>query len=98
MNGPFFFAESDICFTPVLTLDEVCRHPQLLAREMVHTLTNVNDSGQDIVLTGIPIKLSETPGHLHLAFPELGEHSREVLLTLGYGEEEIEALRQGGVI
>ena len=93
-----FFRDSDICFTPVLTLEEVVEHPQILAREMVLRLTNVNNSGKDIVLTGIPVKLSDTPGEIRLTFPKLGEQNQEVLSALGYSGEEIEEFRRKGVI
>lgn len=64
-----FFADSDICFTPVLTLDEMAQHPQVLAREMIHTLPDFQGSGKDLVCTGVPIKLSETPGEAKWFLP-----------------------------
>lgn len=93
-----FFKDNDICFTPVLTLEEVVEHPQILAREMVLKLTNVNNSGKDIVLTGIPVKLSDTPGEIKLTFPKLGEQNQEILSALGYSQEEIEEFRRKRVI
>lgn len=93
-----FFAASDICFTPVLTLDEVCEHPQVLAREMALRIPNFRDSGRDLVLTGIPIKLSETPGEARLEFPALGEHNEEILQVVGYSAADIESYRSQGVI
>ena len=30
--------------------------------------------------------------------PSVGEHTREVLLELGYGDEEIDALRAKGIV
>lgn len=93
-----FFQSSDICFTPVLTLDEMCLHPQVLAREMILKLSNINESGKDIALTGVPIKLSGTPGVATLVFPQLGEHTDLILNKIGYSDNEIENFRSKGVV
>jgi len=93
-----FFADSDICFTPILTLEEMCDHPQVQAREMIVKLTNARGTGKDVALTGVPIKLSGTPGVAKLTFPQLGEHNQEILKTAGYKHEEIEHFRNSRII
>lgn len=92
------FASSDICFTPVLTLEEMCSHPQVLAREMILKLTNVKGSGKDVPLTGVPIKLSGTPGVAKLSFPNLGEHTELLLSEAGYSKSEIDQFKNKGVV
>jgi formyl-CoA transferase len=47
---------------------------------------------------GIPIKFADEPGRARLRLPAHGEHSSEVLRGLGYAEDEIAKLKQGGVI
>ncbi len=93
-----FFASCDICFTPVLTLEEMCEHPQVIARDMILKLHNVRGTGRDIPLTGVPIKLSHTPGEAKLTFPGLGEHTAQILKQAGYSDNEINNLRRDGVI
>ena len=48
---------------------------------------------------GIPAKFSKTPGKIRAPAPQLGQHTEEVLIDfLGYTWEEIEKIRDRGVI
>lgn len=93
-----FFSDLDICFTPVLTLDEMVQHPQVLARDMVKTIRNFHGSGKDLVCTGVPVKLSETPGEAKLVFPEIGQHTDEILQSLGYSSTRIEQFHNENIV
>jgi formyl-CoA transferase len=77
-------------------LAEVFADPQLghLGLEQVMQHPTVGSLRQ----TGIPYRFSESPGALRLPPPLLGQHTDEVLQDLGYAKEEIERLRQEGVI
>jgi crotonobetainyl-CoA:carnitine CoA-transferase CaiB-like acyl-CoA transferase len=81
---------------PINTVGEILEDPQMHAREMVVELTHP-EYGPLRVL-GIPIKLSDTPGRVENAPPTFGEHNREVLAGLGYGEEEIRVFTSRRVI
>ena len=82
---------------PILSVDKVLSHPQVLAQEMVVEV-NHPKSGK-IKLTGIPVKLSATPGSIDKPPPLLGEHNDEVLSNiLGYSKEEIKSLKKEKVI
>jgi crotonobetainyl-CoA:carnitine CoA-transferase CaiB-like acyl-CoA transferase len=51
-----------------------------------------------VPLAPTPIELSETPGTYRRPAPLLGEHTEEILQSLGYGAAEIAALREERVI
>jgi crotonobetainyl-CoA:carnitine CoA-transferase CaiB-like acyl-CoA transferase len=53
---------------------------------------------QTVPLAPTPIELSETPGTYRRPAPLLGEHTDEILESLGYGGAEIAALREERVI
>jgi crotonobetainyl-CoA:carnitine CoA-transferase CaiB-like acyl-CoA transferase len=45
---------------------------------------------------GIQIKFAENPGVLGSP-PQVGEHQKEILNMIGYGDKEIQALKDKGV-
>ena len=53
---------------------------------------------QDLLLPGMVPKLSETPGETRWIGPRLGEHTDELMRSLGYADDETSALRGRGVI
>lgn len=90
------FAGKDVCCEPVYSPDEVLQDPHHTARKM---FVDVEHPTEGIVRQiGMPIKLSETPGQVILPPPKFGEHTEEVLKSIGYSQEEITALQKEGVI
>jgi crotonobetainyl-CoA:carnitine CoA-transferase CaiB-like acyl-CoA transferase len=53
---------------------------------------------QTVPLAPTPIELSETPGTYRRPAPLLGEHTDQILGTLGYSANDIAALRTEGVV
>jgi len=81
---------------PVNKVGDMLADPQVAARKMVVEVEHPT-AGRTKAL-GLPIKFSETPGGITRAAPLLGQHTREVLRDLGYGEAEIESLVAAGAV
>ena len=81
---------------PIYTVDKVFADPQVLHREMVKELDH--PKAGKVKVTGIPIKLSDTPGEVETAPPVLGQHTQEILTELGYSDKDLEKLKQEKVI
>ena len=81
---------------PINDLAAVFRDPQVLARRMVETVDHPTIG--PLRVTGVPFKLSATPGSVRSAPPLLGEHAADVLAWLGYDEGAAAALRQAKVV
>lgn len=86
----------DACATPVLRMDEVLEHPQTRARGMV--TDGLTPEGKPYRQLAFPVRMSDFRFEVSRPPPRLGEHSREVLRGLGYGDEDITALSADGVI
>jgi CoA:oxalate CoA-transferase len=82
---------------PVNTIDKVAHDPQVRHRQMVVELPH-SKLGR-WWYTGTPVKLSRTPGGIRHEPPDLGQHTEEVLTSLlGMSRDEVELLRQEGVV
>ncbi len=85
----------EICFGPVNTLDETFADPQVRHRRMV---VDMDVPGGSTRMTGVPIKLSETPGTIRTPPLTLGQHTDEILHALGITADQIARLRADGVV
>lgn len=90
------FEEAGIPASPINRVEQVVNHPQVKAREMI--VTQDHPVAGTIMMPGIPVKLSKTPGSIDSPAPLLGEHNVEILGKMGYSEEEITDLRNQGII
>ena len=78
-----------------LDTGEVLNDPHLRARDMIVEVDHPVRGRY--VTAGNPVKLSASPTRISAA-PLLGQHRREILTELGYGEADIAALEAEGAI
>lgn len=81
---------------PVSTSQDLLSNPQLRYRQFFQETPHPY-SGTTLTLPGAPYRLSATPWQAGRPAPRLGEHTAEVLLTLGVAANEQEALLRNGV-
>jgi len=88
--------EADVMAAPVNTLHETFADPQVQHNQMAVEVEHARVG--KIKVGGIAAKLKKTPGAVRLAPPTLGQHTWEVLQEMGLSGEEVEQLKQKGVV
>jgi CoA:oxalate CoA-transferase len=83
--------------SPVYTVDQLLEHPQLVAREMISRVPHPTLG--EVVVPGVVVKMSDTPGSIRRLGPEIGEHTADVYRELlGLSDEELAGLKTRQVI
>ncbi|MBI2867813.1 MAG: CoA transferase [Chloroflexi bacterium] len=90
------FRGRNVIWGYVSTYAQVAQDPQV--RENNHIVEFEHPAAGLIELVGLPVELDKTPGEIRLAAPELGQHTEEVLLSLGYDWKAISELKESNVI
>ena len=88
--------EADVCAGPVYTVPEVFDDPQVRHRQMALALEH--PEAGTVTQAGIAIKLSETPGEVRSFAPHIGQHTGDVLDSLGYSEADVARLREQRIV
>jgi len=86
----------DVPCGPVNTLADVFADPQVVHNQM--TVGVEHPRAGRVVVPGVPVKLSATPGRVRRPPPMHGQHTDELLAGLGYSAADISRLRGDGVI
>ncbi|MGA9048988.1 MAG: CoA transferase [Dehalococcoidia bacterium] len=87
---------NEIPVAPVQSVSAFMEEPQVIANDMVKTL---KQPGVGMVKEmGIPVELTETPGKIKGPAPLPGQHTKEILKTLGYRAAQIKELKKAGVV
>jgi len=90
------FEKNGLPCGPIFSVAEVLEHPQVRAREMV--VERPHPKLKSVKMTGVPVKLSATPGEAGAAPPLLGQHTEDVLRELGYSGGQLADFKKRGVI
>ena len=89
------FDDAGVPAGPVRFIQELTDDEQVIANDMV---VEVNHSlAGKVRMAGPMIQMSETPLEAKSASPALGEHTDQIMLELGYSEEEITDLRSRNI-
>lgn len=82
---------------PVNDLATALADPQVQARELFQLL-DYPGTPKAVPVPATPVRLSATPGTIRHRAPLVGEHTDEVLQSLGFDADELAAWRTAGVI
>ncbi|MDC1391096.1 CoA transferase [Gammaproteobacteria bacterium] len=82
---------TDVCFAPVLDLQEAPTHPHNVARQSFVEIDGVTQPAP-------APRFSRTPSSVQAPAAIAGEHSEAILNDWGFNSSEISALKQGGAI
>ena len=88
--------EAGIRYAPVRTRSEVAQDEGVYANGYLQRIEH--PEWGELPMVGVPIRLSDTPASPGQIAPELGQHTEEVLLELGFEWDEISALRDAKVL
>jgi crotonobetainyl-CoA:carnitine CoA-transferase CaiB-like acyl-CoA transferase len=90
------FDSEDVWWAPVQTIAEALEDPAVRANGVVVKVPGGEGDAVEMVAT--PVDFYGTPWTPQGPVPELGQHTEEVLLELGYEWEQIAALKETGAI
>ena len=90
------FEAAEVTANPVYEIDQLIDDPHVQERGVLVEAPDA-EAGSVLMHNIIP-RLSDTPGRLRLPAPNLGEHTRSILKSIGYDAARIAALGADGII
>ena len=91
-----WFREKKIIYGRIQTPSEVVNDPQARENGFFSEVNYGNQAIMEIVNT--PVNFHQNPASVKGPAPEIGQHTEEVLLNLGYDWDQISSLKEDGVI
>ncbi|MBA1194094.1 CoA transferase [Pseudomonas entomophila] len=89
-------AQAEVPSGRIYSAADIVADPHYQARDML--LEATLPDGAQVKMPGIVPKLSDTPGQVNWQGPALGQHTDDVLGTLGFSDADIQRFRQEGVV
>ena len=87
----FLMEGTDVCFAPVLDMSEAPNHPHNVARQTFIELEGVTQPAP-------APRFDRTENEIQLPPAIAGEHSKEILETLGMNQDEVDDLLASGSV
>ena len=88
--------EAEVPAGRIYTAADIAADPHYAARGVIEEV--IAGDGEPLKVPGIIPKLSATPGAIRSSAPRLGEHTDEILKSLGYSKAQISGLRERKII
>jgi crotonobetainyl-CoA:carnitine CoA-transferase CaiB-like acyl-CoA transferase len=90
------FQAAEVTASPVYEIDQLMDDEHIQARGVL--VEAPDDEMGSVLMHNVIPRLSGTPGRIRRPAPTLGQHTREMLVAIGYSAEQIAALATDGVI
>jgi len=92
------FKKYNIACAKINDISDLLNDTHLKQRDMLKKVNLSSFSHKEVVMPGIPIKLSDDLKEEKAYVPELGEHTEEVLSSIGMNEDDIKHLLNEKVV
>ena len=90
------FTEAQAAIAPIYDVSDIAKDPQY---EALGTFVELPDEELgSVTMQNVLFRLSDTPGEVRWPGPPLGRHTDEILTALDYPRDEIDLLRERGII
>ncbi|MDO8637825.1 MAG: CoA transferase [Dehalococcoidia bacterium] len=90
------FRQNNCIYGRVQSPVEVTNDPQAIANNFFATIDHPAVGAMKVVAT--PVNFHQNPASVRTPTPEIGQHTEEILLDLGYSWDDIARLKEQGVI
>lgn len=90
------FGARDIWCAKVNQFEDVVCDPQVEHNQLIQTIHH--PTAGDLMVVGVPVKMSKTPGTIRMAPPAVGQHTVEILREFGYSDNEIVSFQENKIV